>query len=130
MTCSYSWLVADPRRRSALPVFTHLKAEFIDRRYHGSMSGTGGFWTLFARLAGLRATAEPRVLDWTPEAERMRSALEMHELGVQLYRQRMHREHPYASRADIDDLVRAWLVAPPPDTRLRLPSRERHGFAG
>lgn len=94
------------------------------------MSGTGGFWTLFARLAGRRATAEPRALDRTPEAERMRSALEMHELGVQLYRQRMHREHPYASRADIDDLVRAWLVAPPPDTRLRLPSRERHGFAG
>jgi hypothetical protein len=94
------------------------------------MSGTGGFWTLSARLAGLRARAEPRAFDWTPEAERMRSALEMHELGVQLYRQRMRREHPYASRSDIDDLVRAWLVAPPPDTRLRLPSRERHGFAG
>jgi Rv0078B-related antitoxin len=56
----------------------------------------------------------------------MRSALEMHELGVQLYRQRMRREHPYANRADIDDLVRAWLAAPPPDTRLRLPSREHH----
>ncbi|MGH3407309.1 MAG: hypothetical protein ACRDRJ_33130 [Streptosporangiaceae bacterium] len=94
------------------------------------MSGTGGIRTLFARLVGLRATAEPRALDWTPEAERMRSALEMHELGVRLYRQRMRREHPDASCADIDDLVRAWLVAPPPDTRLRLPSRERHGFAG
>jgi len=113
-----------------MPVITHVKAEFIDRRYHASMSGTGGFWAFFARLAALRATAEPRVRDRTPEAERMRSALEMHELGVQLYRQRMHREHPYASAADIDDLVRAWLVAPPPDTRLRLPSRERHGFAG
>jgi hypothetical protein len=88
-------------------VFTHVKAEFTDRRYHGGMSGTGGFWTLFARLAGLRARAKPRAFDWTPEAERMRSALEMHELGVQLYRQRMYREHPYASRADIDDLVRA-----------------------
>jgi hypothetical protein len=118
------------RLRSALPVFAHVTAEFIDRSYHGGMSGTGRFRTLFARLAGLRAKGQPRAVDWTPEAERMRSALEMHELGVQLYRQRMHREHPYASPADIDDLVRAWLVAPPPDTRLSLPSRERHGFAG
>jgi hypothetical protein len=69
-------------------------------------------------------------MDWTPEATRMRSALEMHELGVQLYRQRMRREHPDASGADIDDLVRAWLAAPPPDTRLRLPSREPRGLAG
>lgn len=44
----------------------------------------------------------------------MRSALEMHEFGVQLYRQRMRREHPQASRAEIDGLVRAWLTAPSP----------------
>ena len=89
------------------------------------MSGTGGFRTLFARLAGLRATAKPGAFDWTPEADRMRSALEMHELGVQLYRQRMRREHPGASQADLDGLVRAWLTAPPPDTRLGLLLRER-----
>jgi hypothetical protein len=46
---------------------------------------------LFARLAGLRTTAKLGAFDWTPEADRMRSALEMHELGVQLYRQRMRR---------------------------------------
>jgi hypothetical protein len=94
------------------------------------MSRADRFRTFFARLAALRATGHPPAFDWTPEAERMRSALEMHELGVQLYRQRMRREHPRASRADIDDLVRAWLAAPPPDTRLRLPSRERHRSAG
>ena len=44
----------------------------------------------------------------------MRSALEMHDLEVQLYRQRMRREHPECSRAEIDGLVRGWLTAPPP----------------
>jgi hypothetical protein len=60
----------------------------------------------------------------------MRSALEMHDLGVKLYQQRMRREHPDAGRREIEDLVRNWLTAPPPDTRLRLPSREHRGFAG
>jgi hypothetical protein len=60
----------------------------------------------------------------------MRSALEMHELGVRLYRQRMCREHPEANRAEIDGLVRGWLTSPPPGGRLRLPSREQgHGYA-
>jgi hypothetical protein len=60
----------------------------------------------------------------------MRSALEMHEFGVQLYRQRMRREHPDASRGEIDGLVRGWLTAPPAGGRLRLPSRgQGHGYA-
>jgi len=60
----------------------------------------------------------------------MRSALEMHELGVQLYRQRMRREHPEAGRVEIDGLVRGWLAAPPSAGWLRLPSREQgHGHA-
>ena len=66
------------------------------------MQGIGGFRTLFARLAERRGAAGRGAFEWTPEAERMRSALEMHELGVQLYRQRMRREHPEASRAEID----------------------------
>jgi hypothetical protein len=60
----------------------------------------------------------------------MRSALEMHDLGVKLYQQRMRREHPDAGRKKIDGLVRTWLTASPPDTRLRLPSRENDGFTG
>jgi hypothetical protein len=94
------------------------------------MNGTVGLRVLIARLPGRRAVARPGVFDWTPEAERMRSALEMHDLGVKLYRQRMRREHPDAGRREIEGLVRSWLTAPPPDTRLRLPSRERHGYAG
>jgi hypothetical protein len=94
------------------------------------MNGTGGLRVLIARLAGRRAVLRPGTFDWTPEAERMRSALEMHDLGVKLYRQRMRREHPHADRGEIEGLVQSWLTAPQPDTRLRLPSRERHGYAG
>ena len=94
------------------------------------MSGTGGFRVLTARLAGLRAAARPGAFHWTPEAKRLRSALEMHDLGVKLYQQRMRREHPDADHREIEGLVRTWLTAPPPDTRLRLPSRERRGYAG
>ena len=94
------------------------------------MNGTAGFRLLLARLAGRRARTQPGAFHWTPEAERMRSALEMHDLGVKLYQQRMRREHPAAGRTEIQGLVRTWLTAPPPDTRLRLPSRERRGFTG
>jgi hypothetical protein len=65
----------------------------------------------------------PRKL--APEAMRVQAALDMHELGVRLYRQRMHREHPHADRDQIDGMIRTWLAEPPRDRRLRLPSRER-----
>jgi Rv0078B-related antitoxin len=60
-----------------------------------------------------------------PEATRIQAALDMHELGVRLYKQRMHREHPHARQDEIDGMVRAWLVEPPRFNHLRLPSRER-----
>ena len=94
------------------------------------MQGTARFRTLFAYLANRWATARRGAFEWTPEAERMRSALEMHEFGVRLYRQRMRREHPEASRAEIDGLVRRLLTASPPAGRLRMPSREQgHGYS-
>lgn len=62
---------------------------------------------LLARVAGLRVAVRSRDFHWTPEAERMRSALDMHDLGVQLYRQRMRREHPDASRGEIEGLVQS-----------------------
>ena len=104
--------------------------EVTSHRYLGCVQRKGGFRALFASLARRRAARRRGSFEWTPEAERMRSALEMHELGVQLYRQRMRREHPESSRAEIDGLVRGWLTAPPPAGRLRLPSREQgHGYA-
>lgn len=85
---------------------------------------------MFASLTGHRAAARRGAFEWTPEAARMRSALEMHELGVQLYRQRMRREHPDASDGEIDSMVRGWLTAPAAPGRLRLPSRgQGHGYA-
>jgi hypothetical protein len=89
----------------------------------------GGIRTIIARLLGRRAETGPAARKGTPEAARVQAALDMHELGVRLYRQRMRREHPQASRDEIDDMVRAWLTAPPQGGHLRLPSRERdHGI--
>jgi Rv0078B-related antitoxin len=85
---------------------------------------------LITRLARLRSAVRPGVFHRSPEAERLRSALDMHDLGVKLYRQRMRREHPDADRKEIESLVRTWLTAPPPDIRLRLPSKEHRGYAG
>jgi hypothetical protein len=65
------------------------------------------------------------VQDKTPEVARLQAAMDMHELGVKLYRQRMRREHPHAHRSDIDRMVKTWLAEPPRSGDLRLPSRER-----
>jgi hypothetical protein len=73
----------------------------------------GGFRTLFARLAERRGVAGRGAFEWTPEAERMRSALEMHELGVQLYRQRMATPVEAALRravADLNALKARWAL--------------------
>lgn len=124
------------RRRSVQAIQTSFGTVYLHprqdrpRQYHGRMTGTSGFRLLLARLTRSPATAQPRTFHWTLEAQRMRSALDMHDLGVQLYRQRMRREHPDASPGEIESLVRTWLTAPSPDTRLRLPSRGHRGLAG
>jgi hypothetical protein len=46
-------------------------------------------------------------------AERLRTACDLWEAGVALQRQRLHREHPGASTAEIDTLVRRWLQTRP-----------------
>jgi hypothetical protein len=84
------------------------------------------FRTILTRLRDRRPGGGPAAAkDWGPEAARIQAALDMHELGVQLYRQRMHREHPRAHRNEIDGMVRAWLAEPPHSGHLRLTSRER-----
>jgi hypothetical protein len=80
---------------------------------------------LVARLRGRRAAAGHPATGQGPEAARIRAALDMHELDVELYRQRMRREHPQVDGCELDALVRAWLAEPPRSGRLRLPSRER-----
>jgi hypothetical protein len=72
-----------------------------------------------------RPKADDRAAQPAPEVARFQAAMEMHELGVRLYRQRMHREHPRASRSDIERMVKAWLAEPQRSPQLRLPLTER-----
>ena len=65
-------------------------------------------------LADTEEGAEATAFVWTAEAQRVRDVIEMHEFGVALYRQRMRREHPDATEAQVDALTRAWLADEPP----------------
>jgi hypothetical protein len=85
----------------------------------------GTLRNIVARFRQHRSGAARSAQQRAPEAARLQAALDMHELGVRLYRQRMRREHPQADRADIDRMVKDWLAAPPRSGQLRLPSRER-----
>ena len=42
-------------------------------------------------------------------AARLRAALELHDLGERMLRQRLRREHPQMNDTDLDHAVRAWL---------------------
>jgi hypothetical protein len=71
------------------------------------------FQTIVTRLRERWAGAgRAAVKDQGPEAARVETTLDLHEPGVRLYRQRMHREHPQANRREIDSMVRAWLAEP------------------
>lgn len=49
----------------------------------------------------------------SPAAARLRAALELFELGVQMYRQRLRRERPAATERELDDEVQRWLLHRP-----------------
>lgn len=51
-------------------------------------------------------------MDGDPAA-RLRTALELHELGVQMYRQRLRRERPELTDEELAAEVRAWLHTRP-----------------
>jgi hypothetical protein len=51
----------------------------------------------------------------SPEAQRFRLALDMAEAGIELYRQRMRREHPDADDEEIEAEVQGWLMRRPGD---------------
>jgi hypothetical protein len=46
----------------------------------------------------------------SPEAQRFRLAVEMADLGIHLYRQRMRPEHPGASDEQVEARVQGWLM--------------------
>jgi Rv0078B-related antitoxin len=88
------------------------------------------FRTVIPRLRQRRAGSGHSPPGQAPEAVRVQAALEMHELGVRMYRQRMHREHPKAGRREIDGMIARWLAERPHAGRLRLSSREQHRDIG
>jgi len=51
----------------------------------------------------------------SPEAQRFRLALQMAEMGIAMYRQRMRRERPEASDEEIEAQVQTWLMRRPSD---------------
>ncbi len=60
-------------------------------------------------LSHLIALPPPRT-----SADRLRAALQLHDDAVALERQRLHRPHPLATSAELDELVRRWLQDQPP----------------
>lgn len=82
------------------------------------MSGTDCLFRLTARLHLRRKRS--------PESERLRIALEMHEFGVDMYRRRMCRENPQATEGEIDAMVRAWLLGPRQGRILPPPPERRN----
>lgn len=46
-------------------------------------------------------------------AARIRLALEMFEFGMEMQRARLHRVHPDAVEATIDEMVQKWLLSRP-----------------
>lgn len=72
--------------------------------------------TCMERLVKLRPHRRHRRRHLGPDslqAKRMRTALEMHDLGVRMYAQQMRRKHPLATEEEIDVMVRAWLIDSP-----------------
>ncbi|MGH3273569.1 MAG: hypothetical protein ACRDNZ_04490 [Streptosporangiaceae bacterium] len=49
----------------------------------------------------------------SPEAERFRVTLDLFDLGVRMYRQRMRREYPRYEEEAIEAEVQAWLLRRP-----------------
>lgn len=46
-------------------------------------------------------------------AERFQLALDLHDLGERMLRQRLRRKHPQATEAELDAKVAAWLAHRP-----------------
>lgn len=51
----------------------------------------------------------------TPEAERFRIAVELHETGLTMQRQTLRRRHPDVNDQELEALLRAWLEDRPVD---------------
>ena len=52
----------------------------------------------------------------SPEGRRLLEAFEMHELGLDMMRARLRREHPSITRDETETMVRAWISDRPYDS--------------
>jgi hypothetical protein len=72
------------------------------------------------RLAKLRPRRRRRRrhlgLD-SPEAQRMRTAMNLNETVTEMYAMQMRRRHPEATEEEIETLVKAWRLATPRQQR-------------
>ena len=51
--------------------------------------------------------------------------MEMHEVGVELFRQRIRREKPGVGEHEVDALTRVWLISVSSPDRLRVALGDR-----
>lgn len=51
----------------------------------------------------------------SPEAERFRIAVDLHETGLAIKRQNLRRQHPEASDDQLDEILQVWLEDRPLD---------------
>ena len=62
-------------------------------------------------------------------AERLRLALEMYELGEDMQRARLRRQHPSATEAEIESGIQEWLLSRPDAPFGDAVGRPSHRFA-
>jgi len=47
------------------------------------------------------------------DAERLRTALDLHQFGKAMMRERLRRDHPGRTESEIDELLQRWLAERP-----------------
>jgi Rv0078B-related antitoxin len=52
----------------------------------------------------------------TPEGQRILEACELHDIGLDVLRQRFRRDHPELAADRIEEMVRAWVADRPYDS--------------
>lgn len=62
-------------------------------------------------------------------ADRLRTALDLHDFGLRMQRQLLRRMYPDASEAEIDDRMRSWLGVRPESEHGDAEGRQSRRFA-
>jgi hypothetical protein len=84
-----------------------------NKPYQDSIPAVGTVPSQPGRLPKYSYTGHMDMSPESPGAERFRVTLDLFDLGVQMYRQRMRREHPQYDEEAIEAEVQAWLFRRP-----------------